>query len=114
MKEKTATFIGHRQCTGLDTENLRNEIEGLVQKGVCIFLNGGMGSFDWTCGAILLCIVLCYPQLGRHGKNLSACCKKRIDHPEPWQKCVVEDRANLSILCTLVLFQWVIPLLVPS
>ena len=30
MKEKTATFIGHRQCTGLDTENLRNEIEGLI------------------------------------------------------------------------------------
>lgn len=39
MKEKTATFIGHRQCTGLNTENLRNEIEGLVQKGVCNFLN---------------------------------------------------------------------------
>lgn len=63
MKEKTATFIGHRQCTGLDTENLRNEIEGLVQKGVCNFLNGGMGSFDWTCARIVHEMREKYPQI---------------------------------------------------
>ena len=63
MKEKTATFIGHRQCTGLNTENLRNEIEGLVQKGVCNFLNGGMGSFDWTCARIVHEMREKYPQI---------------------------------------------------
>ena len=63
MKEKTATFIGHRQCTGLDTEDLRNEIEGLIQKGVCIFLNGGMGSFDWTCARIVHEMREKYPQI---------------------------------------------------
>ena len=63
MKEKTATFIGHRQCTGLNTENLRNEIEGLIQKGVCIFLNGGMGSFDWTCARIVHEMREKYPQI---------------------------------------------------
>ena len=63
MKENTATFIGHRQCTGLDTEKLRNEIEGLVQKGVCNFLNGGMGSFDWTCARIVHDMKGKYPQI---------------------------------------------------
>ena len=63
MKENTATFIGHRQCTGLDTEKLRNEIEGLVQKGVCNFLNGGMGSLDWTCARIVHDMKGKYPQI---------------------------------------------------
>ena len=63
MKEKTATIIGHRQCTGLDTEKLRKAIEDLIQKGVCNFLNGGMGSFDWTCARIVHEMREKYPQI---------------------------------------------------
>lgn len=48
-KEKTATFIGHKECYGICFEQVYDEIEKLIKSGVVEYLNGGMGSFDWMC-----------------------------------------------------------------
>ncbi len=42
----TATFIGHRECWGVDKEKVRTAVIDLIEKGVNTFLSGGMGSFD--------------------------------------------------------------------
>ena len=44
---KTATFIGHGECWGVNKEKVRPAVEELIQKGVETFLSGGMGRFDW-------------------------------------------------------------------
>ena len=49
MKNKTATFIGHRDCFGISSDLVKSSIERLLEQGVTDFLNGGMGSFDWLC-----------------------------------------------------------------
>ena len=49
QKNSTATFIGHRECSNLQDNLIRNEIEKLVLKGIVGFLNGGMGDFVWKC-----------------------------------------------------------------
>ncbi len=49
MKNKTATFIGHRDCFGISLDLVKSSIERLLEQGVTDFLNGGMGSFDWLC-----------------------------------------------------------------
>lgn len=49
MKNKTATFIGHRDCFGISSDLVKSFIERLLEQGVTDFLNGGMGSFDWLC-----------------------------------------------------------------
>lgn len=53
VREKTATFIGHKQCYGVTKESVRKEIEKLIQAGVTDFLSGGMGSFDWLCAKVV-------------------------------------------------------------
>ena len=52
-KEQTATFIGHKDCYGVDQGNVRAEIIKLVEAGVTDFLSGGMGSFDWMCSRMV-------------------------------------------------------------
>lgn len=52
-KEQTATFIGHKECYGVQTEEVRREIEKIIALGVTDFLNGGMGGFDWMCARIV-------------------------------------------------------------
>ena len=52
-KEITATFIGHKECFGLENEAVKAELVKLIEQGVCVFLNGGMGGFDWKCAGIL-------------------------------------------------------------
>ena len=47
MKNKTATFIGHNECWGVDKESVKAAICDLISKGVEQFLSGGMGGFDW-------------------------------------------------------------------
>lgn len=42
-KEATATFIGHKECYGVQAEDVRREVEKLIASGVTDFLNGGMG-----------------------------------------------------------------------
>ena len=46
MREKTAVFIGHAHCSRLDSALLEDAVEGLVLRGVDLFLCGGMGEFD--------------------------------------------------------------------
>ena len=54
MGGKTATFIGHNECYGLDQTKLREEIRNLiVNEGVDTFLSGGMGGFDCCCARMV-------------------------------------------------------------
>ena len=39
-KEQTATFIGHKECYGVQAEEVRREIEKIIALGVTGFLNG--------------------------------------------------------------------------
>ena len=52
-KEATATFIGHKECYGVQAEDVRREVEKLIASGVTDFLNGGMGEFDWMCARVV-------------------------------------------------------------
>ena len=45
-RDKTAVFIGHRECDELSPAVIAPFIEIAVQKGIDTFLNGGMGNFD--------------------------------------------------------------------
>lgn len=62
-KEQTATFIGHKDCYGVDQGNVRAEIIKLVEAGVTDFLSGGMGSFDWMCSRMVYELKAQYPHL---------------------------------------------------
>ena len=63
MKERTATFIGHRECYGITSERIYLEIEKLILSGVTDFLNGGMGTFDWMCAHQVYEIKKLYPEI---------------------------------------------------
>lgn len=62
-KEQTATFIGHKDCYGVDQGNVRAEIIKLVEAGVTDFLSGGMGSLDWMCSRMVYELKAQYPHL---------------------------------------------------
>ena len=64
--EKTATFIGHGECRGVDKEKVRAAAEELIQKGVETFLSGGMGGFDWLGARVVYELKEKYP----HIKNI--------------------------------------------
>ncbi len=63
QKNSTATFIGHRECSNLQDNLIRNEIEKLVLKGIVVFLNGGMGDFDWKCARLVYEMKIKYPYI---------------------------------------------------
>ena len=62
-KEQTATFIGHKECYGVSSEQVREEIIKLIENGVTDFLSGGMGSFDWMCARIVFELKKTSPQI---------------------------------------------------
>ena len=62
-KEQTATFIGHKECYGVSSEQVREEIIKLIENGVTDFLSGGMGSFDWMCTRIVFELKKTYPHI---------------------------------------------------
>lgn len=62
-REITATFIGHKECYGLSDEAVRIEIVKLIEKGIRVFLNGGMGSFDWICAKEVFKLKSEYPNI---------------------------------------------------
>ena len=62
-KEATATFIGHKECYGVQAEDVRREVEKLIASGVTDFLNGGMGGFDWMCAKVVFDLKKSYPQI---------------------------------------------------
>lgn len=49
-KENTAVFIGHNECYGVTSEQIKEAIVSLIDKGVTEFLSGGQGGFDRLCG----------------------------------------------------------------
>ena len=63
MRDKTATFIGHKDCYGVQEEVVRSYIIELIESGVTEFLCGGMGSFDWMCARIVYKLKKQYPQV---------------------------------------------------
>ena len=60
-KSKTALFIGHRECVGLDIGRVRGEVERLINCGVENFLNGGQGEFDRICARCVFDLKKDYP-----------------------------------------------------
>ena len=62
-KETTATFIGHKECYGVQACDIREEIIKLIEIGITDFLNGGMGHFDWMCAKIVFDLKKDYPQI---------------------------------------------------
>lgn len=65
-KETTATFIGHKECYGVKSEDVRAEINKLIEAGVTDFLSGGMGSFDWMCARTVYELKKKYPQINNY------------------------------------------------
>ena len=63
MKERTATFIGHRDCLLLDEAVLKCEIEKLIKLGYIDFLCGGMGGFDKLCARCVWSLKGKYPHV---------------------------------------------------
>jgi len=61
--EKTATFIGHSECFGIEKESVCTSVEELIQKGVETFLSGGMGDFDWFCARTVYELKKKYPRI---------------------------------------------------
>lgn len=53
MGNQVVAVIGHSDCSGLKEEVVREAIKNLIGEGYEIFLNGGMGQFDWMCARIL-------------------------------------------------------------
>ena len=49
-KENAAVFIGHNECYGVTSEQIKEAIVSLIDKGVTEFLSGGQGGFDRLCG----------------------------------------------------------------
>lgn len=62
-KEITATFIGHNETFGINAEQLRSEIIGLIENGTTNFISGGMGGFDRMCAKLLYDLKADYPQI---------------------------------------------------
>lgn len=63
MREKTATFIGHSECYGVDISTVRPVIVTLIEKGVYEFISGGMGDFDWICARAVYELKKEYPHI---------------------------------------------------
>lgn len=63
MKEKTATIIGHDDCSGIDDEHLRAELAKLAESGVTTFLSGGYGGFDRLCARRIYELKPRYPHI---------------------------------------------------
>ncbi len=64
MKEKTAVFIGHNDCYGLDVDKLYATIQKLIEDNkINTFLVGGMGRFDRICAKTIKELKLVYPHI---------------------------------------------------
>lgn len=60
-KENTAVFIGHNECYGVTSEQIKGAIVSLIDKGVTDFLSGGQGGFDRLCGRCVYEVKKQYP-----------------------------------------------------
>lgn len=66
IHQKTAVFIGHRECSALSPAQVRDAIESLIRLGVTDFLCGGMGGFDWLCARQTYELKRRYPHIRCH------------------------------------------------
>ncbi len=57
------TFIGHREVFRLDEDKLKEIIIKAIENGVTIFLNGGMGDFDYISARIVKGLQKDYPHV---------------------------------------------------
>lgn len=74
-KENTAVFIGHNECYGVTSEQIKEAIVSLIDKGVTEFLSGGQGGFDLM-RSLRLRIkkrVSTYKQLSRYSLSVIQC-----------------------------------------
>ena len=62
-KEKTALFIGNRDCYQVKNADIEKAIIQAAESGIEVFLNGGQGYFDRTCAAIVHSLKKTYPQI---------------------------------------------------
>jgi len=62
-KEKTALFIGNRDCYQIKEAAIEKAIIEAIQSGIEVFLNGGQGYFDKTCASIVQRLKKQYPQI---------------------------------------------------
>lgn len=60
---KSATFIGHNECYGLNMDLIYSEIIKFIEEGVTDFYSGGMGDFDRICAHIVFELKKKYPQI---------------------------------------------------
>ena len=62
-KEKTALFIGNRDCCQVKEADIEQAIIEAIKDGIEIFLNGGQGYFDKTCAVVVHRIKKRYPHI---------------------------------------------------
>lgn len=62
-KEKTALFIGNRDCYQVKEADIEQAIITAIENGIEIFLNGGQGYFDKTCAVIVHRLKKRYPHI---------------------------------------------------
>lgn len=65
-KENTAVFIGHNECYGVTSEQIKGAIVSLIDKGVTDFLSGGQGGFDRLCGRCVYEVKKQYPNINNY------------------------------------------------
>lgn len=62
-KEKTALFIGNRDCYQVKEADIEQVIITAIENGIEIFLNGGQEYFDKTCAVIVHRLKKTYPHI---------------------------------------------------
>ena len=62
-KEKTAFFIGNRDCYQVKEAEIEQAIITAIENGIEFFLNGGQGYFDKTCAVIVHRLKKRYPHI---------------------------------------------------
>ena len=62
-KDRTALFIGNRDCYQVKEADIKQAIITAIENGIEIFLNGGQGYFDRTCAAIIYRLKKSYPHI---------------------------------------------------
>lgn len=59
----SCVFIGHGEAYGVDNAELHNVIKNAIEQGVTLFLNGGMGHFDYICAQTVTELKKDYPDI---------------------------------------------------
>ena len=63
VREKTALFIGNRDCYQVKEAEIEKAIIEAIDNGIEIFLNGGQGYFDKACAVAVYRLKQRYPHI---------------------------------------------------